>query len=132
VEGAFIVFFASIPIVILAVGPGWFAGPAWKLIVPVPVAFLFAVAYGFIVARGLPRAAIGHEQLVPVSLKVARAQVSQAMGRRTMRFVLGSATLMTVIGLLMALITPSLTLWLSTGFFALCTISLYRSYRGTQ
>jgi len=76
-KALFIAMLASTPIVILAVGPGWFATAGWRLLLPAPLAGLLAVAYGFIVARGLPRASIGHEQLVALPAWMALAQ---AMG----------------------------------------------------
>ena len=125
----FIAFFAALVIGSLVVGPAWFAQGGWKLLLPAPIGGLIAVAYAFFLARRLPRAEISHAQLVQVSYSEAQQRVRAAMGPTTWRFVLGCSILMSVVGVAVAINTPTVTLWASAAFFVACSAILLRANR---
>jgi hypothetical protein len=128
----FIAFFVVLMAGLSLAGPGWVATAGWRLLLAAPLGGIAAVGFGFVAARRLPRATISHSELVRVPRAQAHRTYATAMGRRTLRFVLGTSLFMTVVGLLVAVLTPSVTLWISAGFFALCTVSIYRAYRSAS
>ena len=112
----------------LVLGPAWFLAPSWRMLPPALVAGALAVAYGFWLARRLPRATISHQELVRMSYSDAQQRTRAAMGPKAWGFVLGSSIVMSVVALIMAVVTPSLTAWLSAAFIAICAALLLRTH----
>ena len=125
----FIVLFVVAIATILAVGPAWIATAGWKLLIPLPVAALVSWLFGLIVGRGLPRAAITHRDLAPLSQSDLMKAYSTATGRRTLRLLLAVSVFMAVASVLVALLTPSVTLWVSAAFIVFCSVTIYRAWR---
>jgi hypothetical protein len=107
----------------------WYTQGNWRVILLAPVAGLLAIPFALWAAHDLPRATIAYSDLPKLTRSDALTAYSQATGRRTLGVVLVISVLMTLLGLLVAILQNTLALWASAGFFALCSFSLYRAFR---
>ena len=119
-------YYALFAIMLFAV---YYTHANWRLIILAPVAGLIAVPFGYWAARGLPTATIAYSDLPAITRAQALTTYSRATGRRTLGFVLCASVLMTVMGLATALLTGQIMLWLSTGLFALTSVSIFGMFR---
>jgi hypothetical protein len=104
----------------------------WRLLVLAPLAGLLAVPFASWAGRDLPPATIHYSDLPPVTRAQALEAYGRATGRRTLGIVLGISVTMTLVGLLTSLLGGGLALWLSTGLFAVCSVSTYLVFRRTS
>jgi hypothetical protein len=105
------------------------AGLGWKLVLLAPLAAIAVIPFAFWTGRGLPRAAIGFESLIPVTRAEALDRYARAVGRGWLAGLLAASVGMTGLGLFAAAMSGRADLWLATGFFALCTVSLFFQHR---
>src|SRR5262245_1421160 len=94
-----------------------------------PVAGLLAVLFGLWCARDLPKSSVAWSDLKRITRTEAVTAYSKAVGRRTLFVCLILSIFMTFIGVLMLVLFPGVQIGLATGFLALCTASLYWSFR---
>jgi hypothetical protein len=120
----------ALPIAGLALGPGWFVGPAWKvLLLPMLSGVLLGVSWALFSARGLPRASIAHRDLVPRGRADAHAAVGTAMGRATTRVLFSLSLMATILGALAATFSPTVVGWVGVAFFGYSSFFLYRTLK---
>jgi hypothetical protein len=122
-----IVLFAVLLLLLLVIGA------TWKLVLLTPAVFIVTFPFAYWVARGLPKAPLTAAELPPVRPTELLKEQSRAFGRRTLGVLVGLSVFMTALGILAAVVAGGgLGIWVSVGFFVLCTVVIYAQYRNAR
>jgi hypothetical protein len=119
--------FSTVVFGVVVVAP--LTGLGWQLFLLTPIVVIAVIPFAFYTGRGLPRATLGFDELIPVTQSEALDRYARAVGRGWSGFLLAASVGMTALGIFAAVMSRRAELWLGALFFALCTVSLYVQYR---
>jgi hypothetical protein len=118
------VFLALLPAVIVFSGSNWWLIAALVLVMP------FAMRYW--VLRGLPRAAVADEDLIPIDRKAQLLEQAQAFGQPTMWVLMIAVILMGALGLSVAIADGVWWAWLGVAMFGTMAVIMARQILMTR